>query len=130
MTAAVEITGSGMTQSENSIQGYLDLLAAIIRSGIQDEGVEYLRTPDGQAMCWAGGLDPEVVRSYAQREARGKQTASGAAAFRHIHHDPALKRKKTRWGAVGDSNRRRPMRQGQTMTHPGSIALAEKEGTR
>ena len=57
----------------NTYLDYIALLGAIIRSGIQAEGIDYLRGTDGQAYCWLGGLEPGVVWAYAQREKQEKQ---------------------------------------------------------
>ncbi len=50
--------------------GYLGLVAAVIRSGL-DEDVEYPLTTDGRHWCSLGNLDPEYVlrranKSYAR----------------------------------------------------------------
>jgi hypothetical protein len=54
-------------------QDYIALLGAIIRSGIKDEGADFLRSPDGQRLCWMGGLESEVVWTQARREQVGKR---------------------------------------------------------
>ena len=126
--AFAEFRGSGLTQSNNAPQGYLDLLAAIIRSAIQDEGIEYLLTPDGQALCWVGGLDPEVVRTYAVREAQEKQSLSAGMKYRHVHHAPGLRGKNPscrRNAAPSVDGRARQRRPGSNRA---PAALIEKEG--
>ena len=40
---------------------YIDLIAAIVRSGLEYEGPDYLRTKDGQYWCWMGGIEPDMA---------------------------------------------------------------------
>ena len=42
-------------------EGYIVLIAAIIRSGLEDEGPKYLQTRGGRFWCWWGDLEPQVV---------------------------------------------------------------------
>ena len=49
-----------LSQADRSFQ-YAELLAAIVRSGLEDEGPEYLRTQGGQFWCWTGGIEPKKV---------------------------------------------------------------------
>jgi len=47
---------------EEIMQGkYIELIAAVVRSGLVQEGREYVLTGGGQYWCGLGGLDPEVV---------------------------------------------------------------------
>ena len=40
---------------------FIGFIAAVIRSGLGEEGPNYLHTPGGQFWCWLGGLEPQVV---------------------------------------------------------------------
>ena len=42
------------------------LIAAVIRCGLKDDGLDYLQTPGGQYWCLLGNVDPEVVRERAE----------------------------------------------------------------
>lgn len=70
---------------DNTGQGYIALLGAIIRSGIKDEGVDFLRGRDGQRLCWMGELDPEVVWSYARSGERSKKNLSEGIWRRRVN---------------------------------------------
>jgi hypothetical protein len=63
---------------------YIALLGAIIRSGIQEEGIQYLLSTDGQAYCWLGGLDPQVIWTYAQRQQREEEYQTKGAPRRRV----------------------------------------------
>jgi len=43
------------------LEEYVKFIAAVVRSGLEQEGPEYLQTPGGQFWCWLGGLEPQVV---------------------------------------------------------------------
>ena len=47
------------------------LIAAIIRCGLKDDGLDYLQTPGGQYWCLLGNVDPEVVRERAEGTSQG-----------------------------------------------------------
>ena len=42
-------------------RGYLGLVAAVIRSGLDNENRKYPLTTDGRYWCVLGNLDPEYV---------------------------------------------------------------------
>ncbi len=42
-------------------KGYLGLVAAVIRSGLDNENLGYPLTTDGRYWCSLGNLDPEYV---------------------------------------------------------------------
>jgi hypothetical protein len=44
---------------------YIELVGAIIRSGLKQEGPDYLLTDGGHYWCSIGNLDPALVRSLA-----------------------------------------------------------------
>lgn len=46
-------------------RGYLGLVAAVIRSGLDKENWEYPLTTDGRYWCSLGNLDPEYIFSRA-----------------------------------------------------------------
>jgi hypothetical protein len=48
-------------------RGYLGLVAAVIRSGLDKEDWEYPLTTDGRYWCALGNLDPEYVTRRAHR---------------------------------------------------------------
>ena len=48
-------------------RGYLGLIAAVIRSGLNDEKEEYPLTTDGRYWCSLGNIDPEYVIRRANR---------------------------------------------------------------
>ena len=48
-------------------KGYLGLIAAVIRSGLNDETREYPLTTDGRYWCTLGNIDPEYVTRRADR---------------------------------------------------------------
>ena len=50
-------------------KGYLGLIAAVIRSGLNDENREYPLTSDGRYWCSLGNIDPEYVFRRADRSA-------------------------------------------------------------
>ena len=50
-------------------KGYLGLIAAVIRSGLNDETREYPLTSDGRYWCTLGNIDPEYVTRRADRSA-------------------------------------------------------------
>ena len=41
--------------------GYLGLVAAVIRSGLKDESPKYPLTKDGRYWCGLGNINPEYV---------------------------------------------------------------------
>ncbi len=44
---------------EEIMQGkYIELIAAVVRTGLKQEGREYVRSYGGQYWCGLGGLDP------------------------------------------------------------------------
>ncbi len=47
------------------------LIAAVIRCGLEDDGLDYLQTPGGQYWCLLGNVDPEVVREQAEATSQG-----------------------------------------------------------
>ena len=88
-SAAFEI--NDFDRHGNTYLDYIALLGAIIRSGIQAEGIDYLRSTDGQSYCWLGGLDPGVVWAYGQREERRKERPPrGAPRRRVLSRDDSL----------------------------------------
>ena len=56
-----EYFASGGVQEEIMQGNYIELIAAVVRLGLKQEGREYVRTCGGQYWCGLGGLDPEVV---------------------------------------------------------------------
>ena len=52
---------AGAVENRDLFEEYIILIAAIVRSGLKQEGPEYLRTQDGQFWCWMGGIEPDVV---------------------------------------------------------------------
>jgi len=56
-----EYFASGSVQEEIMQGNYIELIAAVVRLGLKQEGREYVRTCGGQYWCGLGGLDPEVV---------------------------------------------------------------------
>ncbi len=56
-----EYFASGGVQEEIMQGNYIELIAAVVRLGLKQEGREYARTCRGQYLCGLGGLDPEVV---------------------------------------------------------------------
>ena len=48
-------------EKRDLLEEYIELIAAIVRSGLRYEGPEYLRTQDGQYWCWMGGIEPDIV---------------------------------------------------------------------
>ncbi len=54
---------------------YTQLIAAIIRSGLEEEGPDYLRTAGGRFWCWHGGVEPEVAWAKAKSWLPSRATA-------------------------------------------------------
>ncbi len=76
------------------IEGYMEygfLIAAVIRCGLEDDGLDYLQTPGGQYWCLLGNVDPEVVRERAEAISQG--TASVRCAVEHFEDSQAFCRK-------------------------------------
>ena len=46
---------------------FIQFIAAVVRSGLENEGPEYLQTPGGQFWCWLGGIVPEAGWEQAVR---------------------------------------------------------------
>ena len=66
---------------EEIMQGkYIELIAAVVRSGIEQEGREYVQTYGGQYWCGLGGLDPEVVLANTALLAKRRPQPREAAA--------------------------------------------------
>ena len=72
-----------------SLRGYLGLVGAVIRSGMDKESSEYPLTTDGRYWCSLGNLDPDYVfrrvntshgRTYVQT-AKMKAMLSGAPIY-------------------------------------------------
>jgi len=61
---------SGPAQLEGYM-GYGFLIAAVIRCGLEDDGLDYLQTPGGQYGCFLGNVEPEVVRERAEATTQG-----------------------------------------------------------
>jgi len=74
----------GFERHDSTHQDYIALLGAIIRSGIKEEGVDFLHGPDGQRLCLMGELDPEVVWTHARREERSKKNPSEGICRRRV----------------------------------------------
>ena len=56
------------------LEGYMEygfLIAAVIRCGLKDDGLDYLQTPGGQYWCLLGNVDPEMVRERAEATSQG-----------------------------------------------------------
>ena len=56
------------------LEGYMEyglLIAAVIRRGLKDDGLDYLQTAGGQYWCLLGNVDPEVVRERAEATSQG-----------------------------------------------------------
>ena len=51
---------------------YIELVGAVIRSGLMQEGPDYLLTYGGQYWCSMGNLDPMIVRKLALRQIEQK----------------------------------------------------------
>lgn len=58
---------------------YLSLVARVIKTGIEKEGPEYLRTSGGEYWCLVGNLNPEMVwrRALAGTHRAGELYPSG-----------------------------------------------------
>ena len=83
-----EIVDAGLNGRADNVwneNAYRQLVAAVIQSGLQEEGSAYLATADGQAWCLMGGADPELVRLHAQA-AYGKHDKNmvGPCAGRNV----------------------------------------------
>ena len=69
---------------------YLRLVGAVIRSGINTEGANYLLTSDGQYWCLLGDLDLEVVCAKAGIHARDIGATASLAGSRVLAGHLAL----------------------------------------
>ena len=61
MRACPEGAQIGTVENRHLFEEYIELIAAIVRSGLEYEGPEYVRTQDGQYWCWMGGIEPDIV---------------------------------------------------------------------
>lgn len=64
---------------------YIDLVGAIIRSGLNQEGPDYLLTDGGRYWCFTGNLDPAAVLRLAVN--------SHHPARDHVSQKTALKKR-------------------------------------
>jgi hypothetical protein len=65
-------------------KGYLGLIAAVIRSGLNDENREYPLTSDGRYWCSLGNIDPEYVIKRADRSVPEPSVAESQVQMANI----------------------------------------------
>ena len=63
------------TKREISI-GYVQLMAVVIRRGLESEGPGYALTPGGTFWCWLGNVWPDYVWKEASRSDHGARHES------------------------------------------------------
>ncbi|MBC8280738.1 MAG: hypothetical protein H8E48_08135 [Chloroflexi bacterium] len=64
-----------------NLDHYLELIAAVIRSGLEKEGPGYVLTPGGRYWCLLGDLDPGFLsKKAARRTLNGRKHPKDAPA--------------------------------------------------
>jgi hypothetical protein len=90
---------TGLSWQSQETDQYFRLIAEIIKSGLRDEGPDYLRTRGGQYWCDVGNLNPDAVWRTAakpdpRRETRHKaDLAESLNPAQHFgkNHRPTLR---------------------------------------